>query len=137
MPVTRGNPFGIRSAMDSKVTQELQEQRKVELQGPVGLIAQIATRYTLDSDRLLGLLLKLDFAESHIATCDPWKRKCGGVPRGSFVLFRIDPRAVDPEDRPFCDRLMIARINDAVPTPLEGNVQQTLFQVHKLGSVEF
>jgi hypothetical protein len=118
--------------MDKRVAQELQEQLDAAIGGPAGPIAQIAARYTLDSDRLLGLLLKLDFAESHIATCDPWKRKCGGVPRGSFVLFRVDPRAVDPEDRPFCDRLIIARVSDAVPTPLEGNVQQTLFQVHKL-----
>jgi hypothetical protein len=65
-------------------------------------------------------------------TCDAWKRKCGGVPRGSFVLFRIDPRAVDPEDREFCNRLILARITDAVPTPVETNIQQTLFQVHKL-----
>jgi hypothetical protein len=61
--------------MGNRVTQELQEQLNVKLQRPQGPIAQIAARYTLDSDRLLGLLLKLDFAESHIATCDPWKLK--------------------------------------------------------------
>jgi hypothetical protein len=88
----------------------------------------VAQRYQLDSDRLLGLLLKLDFEESCIVTCDSWKRNCGGVPRGSFVLFRVDQRAVDREDRKFCDRLILARITDSAPTPVESNVQQTLFR---------
>ncbi|MHC1744849.1 MAG: hypothetical protein AB9873_17725 [Syntrophobacteraceae bacterium] len=39
---------------------------------------------------------------------------------------------MNSEDREFCDRLIIARVTDAIPTPVEGNIQQTLFQVHKL-----
>ena len=119
--------------MKDSISQELEDQLVAGTPAGKGIITPMATKYTLDSDRLLGLLLKFDFAESHIVTCDPWKRKCGGVPRGSFVLFRVDNRAVDPEDRTFCDRLIIARITDAVPTPVEGHVQQTLFQVHKPG----
>ena len=115
------------------IQQELERQddstRDEQVSGSVGEIAQ---QYNLDSNRLLGLLLKLDFEESHFVTCDPWKRNCGGVPRGSFVLFRIDPRSVDPEDQDFCNRLILARVTNSAPTPVEANVQQTLFQVHKL-----
>ncbi len=116
----------------SPIDAELEKQSKESMGTPSGPVAKAAQKYRIESDRLLGLLLKLDFAESHLVTCDAWKRKCGGVPRGSFVLFRIDPRAVNPEDQRFCDRLILARITDAVPTPVETNVQQTLFQVHKL-----
>ena len=118
--------------MNDEISRELEAQLKTVVPVTRGPISAMAEKYNLDSDRLLGLLLKLDFAESHIVTCDPWKRKCGGVPRGAFVLFRIDPRAVDAEDRIFSNRLIIARVTDAVPTPIEGNVQQTLFQIHKL-----
>lgn len=116
----------------NNIQKELEKQAvesKEDLFGPIGRIAQ---KYHLDSDRLLGLLLKLDFAESHLVTCDAWKRKCGGVPKGSFLIFRIDPRSVNPEDQYFCNRLVLSRITDAVPTPVETNVQQTLFQAHKL-----
>jgi len=92
----------------------------------------MANNYNLESNRLLGLLLKLDFQESHFVTCDAWKRNCGGVPRGAFILFRIDPRAISPEDLEYCNRLILARVTDSAPTPVESNVQQTLFQVHKL-----
>lgn len=114
------------------VTRELSGEETRNQERSAGPVSTIATKYILESDRLLGLLLKLDFGESHLVTCDAWKRKCGGVPRGSFALFRIDPRAVNSEDREFCSRLILARITDAAPTPVETNVQQTLFQAHKL-----
>lgn len=118
--------------VEDVVTQELAKEEAKSGRSAPGRVSAIAAKYVLESDRLLGLLLKLDFAESHLVTCDAWKRKCGGIPRGSFVLFRIDPRAVNPDDRDFCNRLILARITDAAPTPVETNVQQTLFQVHKL-----
>jgi Helicase HerA, central domain len=114
------------------IDAELERQLGQSAETPSGAVGRIAEKYRIESDHLLGLLLKLDFAESHLVTCDAWKRKCAGVPRGSFVLFRIDPRAVNSEDRHVCNRLILARITDAVPTPVETNVQQTLFQVHKL-----
>lgn len=120
--------------MSDPISTALEEQVRQAATVAVtpGPIAEIADRYNLDSTRLLGLLLKLDFAESHILTCDAWKRQCGGVPRGSFVLFRIDPRAVNVADAAYSRRLILARVTDAAPTPVETNVQQTLFQVHKL-----
>jgi hypothetical protein len=114
------------------IDAELARQAEGPGEEPGGPVARIARRYTLDSERLLGLLLRLDFAECHLVTCDAWKRNCGGVPRGSFLLFRVDPRAVSAADRHYCDRLILARVTDAVPTPVEANVQQTLFQAHKL-----
>lgn len=118
--------------MNNTIVEELQRQTSVADDNPNGIICRIAQDYTLESDRLLGLLLKLDFEESHFVTCDAWKRNCSGVPRGSFIIFRVDPRAVSPEDQDFCNRLILARVTNSAPTPVESNVQQTLFQVHKL-----
>src|SRR5579863_9970274 len=84
----------------------------------LGRVGTIAREYTLDSSRLLGFLLKLNYEEMHIATCDPWKRKCGGVPRNSFVIVKVSPPHVSAEDRHFCDRVILARVTDSVPTPV-------------------
>jgi Helicase HerA, central domain len=129
--VTRSSRKGIPIAADP-ITSELERQMDSDLVVDVGRIASMARRYQLGSDRLLGLVLKLDFAESIFVTCDPWKRKCSGVPRGSFVLFRMDPRALDEDDRAASGRIVLARVTNSAPTPVESNVQQTLFQVHKL-----
>lgn len=118
--------------MNNVILEELERQEESDQEDVVGPVSGMAQKYKLDSERLLGLLLKLDFQDSHFVTCDAWKRKCGGVPRGSFILFRIDPRAVAPEDKEFCNRLTLARVTNSAPTPVESNVQQTLFQVHKL-----
>lgn len=102
---------------------------------PVGPVAAIAREYAIDSQRLLGLLLKLDYSEMHIATCDPWKRKCGGVPRNSFVLVKASPAHLSREDRHFSDRVILARVTDSVPTPVAGDALNTLFEVHKAQAV--
>jgi hypothetical protein len=96
-----------------------------------GQIAVIARKYMMDSPRLLGLLLKLDYQEMHIATCDPWKRNCGGVPRNSFVIVKVSPAHAAKEDRHLCDRIILARVTDSVPTPVAGEALNTLFEVHK------
>lgn len=99
--------------------------------GTAGQISTIARKYKMDSARLIGLLLKLDYQEMHIATCDPWKRKCGGVPRNSFVIVKVSPAHVSAEDKHFCDRIVLARVTDSVPTPVAGDALNTLFEVHK------
>jgi hypothetical protein len=118
----------ISTELDRQVSQDVGADAQAK-----GTIGSMAGRYdTQNSDRLLGLLLKLDFAASHIVTCDPWKHRCGGAPRGAFVVFRIDPRAVGPEDVRYSSRLILARIVDEAPTPVDLQTQQMLFQVHKL-----
>lgn len=119
--------------MNNFIDAELEKQATADATLPLGPISKMASAYTFNtSERLLGLVLRLDFAESIFATCDPWKRKCGGVPRGSFVLFKVDPAAVGSDDAEASKRLLLARVKDAAPTPVESNVQQTLFQMHKL-----
>jgi hypothetical protein len=119
--------------MNKVIDAELEKQASADKTASIGPVSKMASEYAFStSNRLLGLVLKLDFAESIFATCDPWKRKCGGVPRGSFVIFKVDPAAVGSEDAESCRRLLLARVKDAAPTPVESNVQQTLFQMHKL-----
>src|SRR5260370_22919502 len=85
MPKTPLRPRRPIAAVPDPITSELERQVDQQPTSAGGPIARMAQRYQLDSDRLLGLVLKLDFEESLFVTCDPWKRKCGGVPRGSFV----------------------------------------------------
>ena len=101
----------------------------------IGQVASIAREYKIDSPRLLGLLLKLDYSEMHVATCDPWKRKCGGVPRNSFVIVKASPTHLSRDDRHFSDRVILARVTDSVPTPVAGDALNTLFEVHKAQAV--
>lgn len=115
--------------------QEALAKKDGQSVAPIGQIAKVARQYSNDSDRLLGLLLKLDYAQMHIATCDPFKRKCGGVPRNSFVLVKVSPAHVSVEDKHFCDRLILARVTDSVPTPVAGDALNTLFEVHKAQAV--
>lgn len=81
--------------MTDPITSEFDRQLKSEQ--PIvakGKIAEMAARYDFEGPRLFGLPLKLDFAACDIATtCDAWKRKCAGAPRGAFVLLRLDPEA--------------------------------------------
>jgi hypothetical protein len=97
-----------------------------------GRVARIASTYDLKSNRLFGLTQKLDYEISTIVTSDGWKRNCGGAPRGGLVILRLDPDAIATEDRASAERLILARILDQVPTPVEASEQATLFQVHRL-----
>lgn len=83
-----------RVEMNSSIQGELDRQASEESTKAKGPVCDIAAEYAFGtSSRLLRLVLKFDFAQSHFATCDPWKRRCGGVPRGSFVLFRLTPQS--------------------------------------------
>jgi hypothetical protein len=104
-----------------------------------GPISKIARHYVSDiaktepylPKRLLGFLLNLSYEDVTIVTCDPWKRNCGGVPRNSFVLVRLSPDKVSQEEHGFCDRIIMVRITESVPTPVASEIQQTIFQIHK------
>ncbi len=99
----------------------------------IGPVAEIARRYDApESKRLLGFLLSLDYDELSIITCDSWKQACGGVPRNSFVMIKLSEATVSEEDQPFCDRIILARVTDSVPTPVERDIQGAVFQLHKV-----
>lgn len=101
----------------------------------VGAIAAMAARYDINSPRLLGFLLTLSYDEMRIVTCDPWKRKCGGVPRNSFVIVKVNPNAAGPNGAALATRLILARVTESVPTPVEADIQSTIFQVHKVQAI--
>ena len=102
---------------------------------PLGEVAKVARKYDEQSDRLLGFVLNLNYNEIRIVTCDPWKRKCGGVPRNSFVIAKLSPKQVDRSDHHFCDRIILARVTDSVPTPVESDLQGTIYQIHKVQAI--
>lgn len=127
----------VRNPVEQAIAQDRAARRAQEDIGPV---AQIARKYDASSTegpgrRLLGFLLSLDYDELSIVTCDPWKRACGGVPRNSFVMIKLSEAAVGGEDKVFCDRVILARVTDSVPTPVERDVQGAVFQLHKVQAI--
>lgn len=101
---------------------------------PNGPVADLSARYNPKGDRLLGFLLKLGYEEMTIVTNDVFKAKCDGVPRNSFVIVKLAAeRAVDAQ-APLAGQVILARVTEAVPTPIDTEIQQTVFQVHKLGA---
>jgi hypothetical protein len=110
--------------------------KKTAALGPVGSIAwQYVSSPSAPSPnhakRLLGFVLKLTYNDVTIITCDPWKNLCGGVPRNSFVIIRLSEHQISADELPFSDRLILARITDSVPTPVDSEITQTIYQIHK------
>lgn len=117
-------------------SQQRPSQEIADAPGPVSRIARHyvsarAARAPHLPGRLLGFLLNLSYEDVSIVTCDPWKRGCGGVPRSSFVLVRLSPQKVSAEEASACDRLVMVRVTESVPTPVASEMQQTVFQIHK------
>jgi hypothetical protein len=101
---------------------------------PAGPIATLGAAYHARHPRLLGFLLKLGYEEMTIVTNDVFKANCDGVPRNSFVMVKMaSDRAVGPQAG-LAGQVMLARVTEAVPTPIDTELQQTIFQVHKLGA---
>jgi DNA helicase HerA-like ATPase len=104
--------------------------------GALGPIQRLTTSLNADGKNLLGFVLDMSYDEATIVTCDAWKRKCGGVPKNSFVVIRLSPTAAKLSSgeapRP---ALILARIIEAVATPLSNEVQQTIFTIHKVQAV--
>ncbi len=127
----------VRNPVEQNIERERSERRASRETGP---LARIARKYDASSDgepgkRLLGFLLSLNYDELSIVTCDPWKRTCGGVPRNSFVIIKLSDAAVGEADRAFLDRVMLARVTDSVPTPVERDIQGAMFQLHKVQAI--
>lgn len=101
-----------------------------------GVIAQIVGKLSPEASNLLGFILDMSYAEATIVTCDAWKRKCGGLPQNSFVTIRLNPKAamLSGNDRPK-PSLILARVTEGVATPVSKEVQQTIFEIHKIQAV--
>jgi len=101
-----------------------------------GPIARLAASYTPSQEELLGFVLDMAYEEATLVTCDAWKRKCGGVPSNSFVLIRQNPRVATlaSGDRPRSS-LILARVTESTATPVSKEIQQTIFEIHKIQAV--
>src|SRR5262245_46934090 len=127
----------IRSHVDALVHDTPRSRDDDAAANAAGPVARIARHYISDKsktapylpDRLLRFLLNLSYEDVTIVTCDPWKRNCGGIPRNSFVLIKLAPEKVSQEERAACDRIIMARITESVPTPVASEIQQTIFQI--------
>src|SRR5919198_14829 len=100
---------------------------------PAGPIATMVAAYHTQSPNLLGFVLDMGYDQATIVTCDAWKRRCGGLPRNSFIIVRLNPQllALPAEDAP-ASALILARVLQAAPTPLSSELQQTIFALHKV-----
>ena len=103
----------------------------VQFSSNYGVISKIADNYESESDRLLGYLLKFGYKELEIQTCDPWKYKCGGISRNSFIIVKSRESQLDSSEKKVSKRIVLARVTDSIPTPLEGDLRITLFETHK------
>ena len=100
---------------------------------PRGRIGSMLDAYeSATSARLLGFLLDMTYDEMRLVTCDAWKRKCGGVPRNSFVIVKLNERAAGLPAGSARRFLILARINETATTPVAGDIQSTIFQIHKV-----
>lgn len=127
--------------MDTKTPVERAlelDEAEVILHGhrPTGPIGRLAGSLDPDAHNLLGFVLDMSYDEATVVTCDAWKRKCGGVPKNSFVLIRLNPAAArlasNEQPRP---AVILARVVQAVATPVSQEVQQTIFTIHKVQAV--
>lgn len=102
----------------------------------LGPIQRLTRALNAGATNLLGFVLDMSYDEATIVTCDAWKRKCGGVPKNSFVVIRLNPTTAQLNSgetpRP---ALILARIIEAVGTPLTNEIQQTIFTIHKVQAV--
>lgn len=123
MPVNR-NPIEI--AIEAEVAP-----KAVTATG--GVVSEMLAKYgVLDRSALLGFLLKMDYDELTLVTCDAWKRNCGGVPKNSFIIVRLNEKAAayKPDNaQPF---LILARVRETAMTPVAADIQSTIFQIHKV-----
>lgn len=100
---------------------------------PSGQIAAMATRYEAQtSKRLLGFLLEMGYDEMRLVTCDAWKRNCGGVPRNSFVIVKLNEKAAGVTPGSVQRAVILARISETATTPVANDIQSTIFQIHKV-----
>ena len=128
-------PEGEGEMAVNPIVAEIEADLRQTAAARLGMIGTIAAGYDNTSERLLGFLLSLSYEEMRIVTCDPWKRKCGGVPRNSFVIVKVNPNIAGSDDAILATRLILGRVTESVPTPVETDIQSTIFQVHKVQAI--
>ena len=80
--------------------------------------------------RFVGYVLSIGFDSARIITSDPYKVAVGGVPRGSFLI--MVPTGRKPEGTDGLPlHFSLLRVTGVATTPLDGQVQQTYFELHK------
>ena len=78
-----------------------------------------------DKWRFIGYVLELGYDTAKIITSDAYKLAVGGVPRGSFLI--MVPQDINNITKHFT----LLRVKDVATTPLNSNVQQVYFELHK------
>jgi len=123
---------GIEGVLDADEEQTI-ARNGAPLRGPITLLSG---SYRKDGDNLLGFVLDMSYDQATIVTCDAWKRKCGGVPKNSFVIIRQNPLiGRSSTGDPGTALLILARITEAVGTPVSNEIEQTVFTIHKVQAV--
>jgi DNA helicase HerA-like ATPase len=121
-----GTPNPIEALLDREVARP-------RTSAPSGPIATMLDTYDVGtSSRLLGFLLELGYDEMRLVTCDAWKRNCGGVPRNSFVIVKLNEAAAGVLPGSLRRFLVLARISETATTPVASDIQATIFQIHKV-----
>lgn len=75
--------------------------------------------------RFVGYVFKIGYNEVEIITSDPYKICVGGIPRNSLLIMV----PINYEDLP--PHFTLLRVLGTSPTPLEKEVQETYFELHK------
>lgn len=91
------------------------------------LEGEVAFEQTQQTDkmRFVGYVLDIGYESATIITSDPFKIAVGGIPRGSFlILAPSDLEGLPPH-------FTLLRVTETAPTPLNNQVQQTYFELHK------
>ncbi len=113
--------------------ESLLDQKIATIVPASGAISSMLAHYDVaKSDRLLGFLLEMGFDELRFVTCDAWKRKCGGVPKNSFVIVKLNEKAAGIGTATGQRFLLLARVSETSTTPVAGDIQNTIFQIHKV-----
>jgi hypothetical protein len=98
-----------------------------------GFVSRMIESYKImTSERLLGFLLNMGYDEMTLVTCDSWKRKCGGLPKNSFVIAKLNESAAGVPVGASRQFLILARIAETATTPVANDIQSTIFQIHKV-----
>lgn len=123
--------MGIGNAIETVLDREARTSaRRRTATGPIS--DMVDTYSARESNRLLGFLLKMSYDELYLVTCDAWKLKCGGVPKNSFVIIKLNEDAAGLPEGSLRRSIVLARITESATTPVDADIQSTIFEIHKV-----